>query len=106
MQVFARYITEEKKLKNRYCGAFVGDASQVLHHGGIFGYPGTSKSPEGKLRLFFEAIPMSLIFEEAGGKGSNGKGNILDTEAKGVDARTPIFVGNKWVVEELEKRGI
>ncbi|MCX8166700.1 MAG: fructose-1,6-bisphosphatase [Candidatus Micrarchaeota archaeon] len=99
---FVKKLAKEKKLKLRYCGALVGDFSQVLHYGGLFAYPAMIGKPEGKLRLFFEAIPMSMIISNAKGKGSNGRIDILEIEADTVYAKTPFYIGNKSIIDELE----
>lgn len=59
-------LLQDKKPTSRYMGALVADAHNILLHGGIFGYPGTVKDPNGKIRLLYEANPLSLIIEEAG----------------------------------------
>ncbi len=99
---FAKGLFKKHRLKARYCGAFVGDFSQVLHRGGLFSYPCTKKSPNGKLRLYFEAAPMALIMEEAGGASSNGSISLLDVDLPDIDARVPLYMGNKYLIEELE----
>ncbi len=48
----------------RYIGSLVGDFHRTLLYGGIYGYPGDSKNPNGKLRLLYECAPMSLIVEQ------------------------------------------
>ena len=58
----------------------MADAHNLLSYGGIFGYPGTSQNPRGKLRLLYEANPLALVLEEAGGMASNGRGRILDMQ--------------------------
>ena len=50
----------------RYIGSLVGDFHRTLLYGGIYGYPGDSKNPTGKLRLLYECAPMSLIVEQVG----------------------------------------
>ena len=57
----------------RYVGSLVADAHRTLLKGGIFAYPADSKSPNGKLRLLYEANPMAFIFEAAGGKALDGQ---------------------------------
>ncbi|MBU1197722.1 fructose-1,6-bisphosphatase [Candidatus Micrarchaeota archaeon] len=99
---FVEDLVSVKKLKNRYSGAFVADFSQVLHYGGFFAYPGTKKAPQGKFRLFFEGHPMGMIVEQAGGRSSNGRISLLDVSADDVDARTPVYVGNRELIAELE----
>jgi len=98
---FAKGLFKKHKLKVRYCGAFVGDFSQVLHRGGLFSYPSTKKNKEGKLRLYFEGAPMAMIMEEAGGASSNGSISLLDVESPDIDSRVPLYMGNKYLIDEL-----
>ena len=62
-----------KAYSSRYIGSLVGDFHRTMLYGGIYGYPGDSKNPNGKLRLLYECAPMSMIAEQAGGKGSTGR---------------------------------
>ncbi|MEM4633703.1 MAG: class 1 fructose-bisphosphatase [Candidatus Anstonellaceae archaeon] len=100
---FAKDLFRVEKLKVRYSGTFVADFSQILHRGGIFSYPATKKSPKGKLRLFYEAYPMAMIMEQAGGASWSGKGSLLDVQESDVDARTPLHIGNKHLIEKLKQ---
>ncbi|MCX8194572.1 MAG: fructose-1,6-bisphosphatase [Candidatus Micrarchaeota archaeon] len=99
---FAKDLFRVERLKVRYCGTFVADFSQILHRGGIFAYPPTKKSPNGKLRLTYEAAPMAFIWEQAGGASWSGKESLLDVSALDVDARTPVYLGNKGLIERLK----
>lgn len=92
-----------RKLKLRYGGALVGDFNQILHHGGVFGYPAITDAEDGKLRLLFEANPMAHIIETAGGKSSNGQKSILKISPEDLHQRTPLFLGNEEVIEEIEE---
>ena len=83
----------------RYVGSLVADFHRNLLKGGIFLYPSTTKSPEGKLRLMYEANPLAFIVEQAGGAASSGKERILDIEPKKLHQRTALIIGNKDVVE-------
>jgi len=100
---FAKDLFKKERMKARYSGTFVADFSQVLHRGGIFAYPSTKKSPHGKLRLFYEAQPMAFLMEQAGGASWSGAGSLLDETADDVDARTPLYVGSKALVEKVKK---
>ncbi|MCX8197696.1 MAG: fructose-1,6-bisphosphatase [Candidatus Micrarchaeota archaeon] len=100
---FAKDLFRVEKLKVRYSGTFVADFSQVLHRGGIFSYPATKKSPKGKLRLFYEAQPMAFIMEQAGGASWSGKESLLDVEESDVDARTPLHLGNSYLIGKLKQ---
>ena len=101
---FRKYIEEleDQRYKLRYGGSFVGDFNQILYYGGIFAYPALADKPDGKLRLLAEANPMAYIIEQAGGASTNGKISILDIEPESVNQRTPTYVGNKGLIEELE----
>lgn len=101
--LFAKDLFRKEKLKVRYSGTFVADLSQILHHGGIFAYPKTRKNPCGKLRLTYEAQPMALIIEQAGGASWSGKATLLETEGSSVDERTPLYMGNRNLMEKLKK---
>lgn len=98
---FESEISEELKL--RYGGALVGDVNQVLHQGGIFGYPARTDAPEGKLRLLFEANPIAYIFSKAGGASTNGEKSLLELEVDGIHQRTPVFVGNEDLMQRVEE---
>ncbi len=100
---FADYVESvEQELKLRYGGAMIGDISQVLTYGGVFGYPHLRDHPKGKLRLQFEGIPIAGIIEAAGGASSDGSGSLLDRTPEELHERTPVFVGNGALVERLE----
>jgi len=100
---FAGYVgLVEDELKLRYGGAMIGDVSQVLTYGGVFGYPHLRHYPDGKLRLLFEGIPIAAIIEAAGGRSSDGNGSLLNKTPTDLHERTPVFVGNNEYVERLE----
>ncbi len=83
----------------RYAGSLVADFHRNLLKGGIFLYPSTVKSPEGKLRLMYEANPLAFIAEQAGGAASSGKERILDIEPQNLHQRIALIIGNKDIVE-------
>lgn len=86
----------------RYIGSMVSDVHRNLIKGGIFMYPGTTDKPNGKLRLLYECNPFAFIVTVAGGKATNGKIRILDIEPTELHQRTPMFIGSKLMMEELE----
>ncbi len=86
----------------RYIGSMVSDVHRNLIKGGIFMYPGTTEKPKGKLRLLYECNPFAFITEVAGGKATDGRGSILDIVPKELHQRTPLFIGSKKMMEELE----
>ncbi|HUR66428.1 MAG TPA: class 1 fructose-bisphosphatase [Chitinophagaceae bacterium] len=86
----------------RYIGSMVSDVHRNLIKGGIFMYPGTTEKPNGKLRLLYECNPFAFIVTVAGGKATNGKERILDVLPTELHQRTPMFIGSKLMMEELE----
>ncbi len=86
----------------RYVASMVADVHRNLIKGGIFMYPGTTDKPKGKLRLLYECNPMAFIVEKAGGIATNGLQPILDIVPTELHQRTPMFIGSKLMMEELE----
>ncbi len=93
---------EEEGYKLRYSGSFVADVHQILHKGGIFAYPAYKGKESGKLRLLVEANPLGKIVTDAGGAVSNGKENILDVMPTAISNRTPIYIGGKKEIGQIE----
>jgi fructose-1,6-bisphosphatase I len=89
----------EKPFSSRYIGSMVADFHRTLLYGGIFMYPGDRKNPDGKLRLLYEAAPLSFISEHAGGRGTNGERDILDIQPTHLHQRTPLFLGSADFIE-------
>jgi len=88
-----------KGKNSRYIGSLVADFHRNLIAGGIFMYPADSKNPNGKLRLAYEANPMAMIVEHAGGAATNGLERILDLEPLALHQRTPLVIGSRSDVE-------
>ena len=84
----------------RYVGSLVADFHRNLLKGGIFLYPGDPSSPDGKLRLMYEANPLGFVAEQAGGAVSSGRLRILDIQPERLHQRTPLIIGNKDIVEQ------
>jgi fructose-1,6-bisphosphatase I len=84
----------------RYIGSLVADFHRTLMRGGVFLYPQTKKSPDGKLRLLYEANPLAFLAEQAGGLATDGRQRILEKFPKAMHERTPLIIGSK---EEVEK---
>ena len=61
----------------RYIDSMVGDVNRTLLYGGVFGYPSTGENPSGKLRLLYEAAPMSFLVEQTGGASTTGSTRIM-----------------------------
>ncbi|MCX2451578.1 class 1 fructose-bisphosphatase [Pedobacter sp. PLR] len=87
---------------SRYIGSMVGDIHRNLIKGGIYIYPTTAKSPNGKLRLLYECNPMAFIVEQAGGVASDGFNRILEIEPTELHQRSSIFIGSKEMVNMAE----
>ncbi len=83
----------------RYIGSLVADFHRNLISGGIFLYPGDTRSAEGKLRLLYEAAPLALVVEQAGGLATDGQRPILDLVPKHLHQKTPFIVGSKADVQ-------
>ncbi len=102
----SRYIgklkSNEKDYSARYVGSLVSDFHRNLLKGGIFLYPADRKSKNGKLRLLYEANPLALIVEQAGGMASTGEKRILDVIPTELHQRTPLIIGSKLDVLEAE----
>jgi fructose-1,6-bisphosphatase I len=86
----------------RYIGSMVADVHRNLIKGGIFMYPGTTDKPKGKLRLLYECNPFAFIVEAAGGRATNGKQAILDVVPTELHQRTPLYIGSRLMMEDLE----
>jgi fructose-1,6-bisphosphatase I len=99
---YTRYVHRHEGYTARYSGALVGDMHRILMQGGVFLYPGTTKNPEGKLRLLYETAPLAFLVEQAGGKASNGKQRLLDIVPTKLHQRTPLVIGSKEDVELVE----
>ena len=92
-------------LSMRYVGSLIADFHRNLLAGGVFYYPADSKDPSkphGKLRLLYEASPLAFLAEQAGGYASDGHQPILDIQPGGLHQRTPLFIGNRDLVERAE----
>lgn len=92
---------DEALYRSRYIGSLVSDFHRTLLKGGIFMYPPTSFFPEGKLRLMYEANPIALLAEQAGGLATNGTEPILDLVPKTLHQRVPLFVGSRHEMDKL-----
>ena len=86
---------------SRYVGSFIADFHRTLLKGGVFLYPPTTKNPRGKLRLLYEANPLSFIAEQAGGAATDGRQRILDVTPKEPHVRTPLIIGSRTEVSAV-----
>jgi fructose-1,6-bisphosphatase I len=108
----ARYVEEclagvegprGKDFNMRWVASMVAEVHRILTRGGVFMYPRDTKDPSkpGKLRLLYEANPMSMIVEQAGGASSTGYERILDLKPEGLHQRVPVILGSKKEVETI-----
>ena len=92
-----------KNYNMRWIASMVADVHRILTRGGIFMYPRDAREPEkpGKLRLMYEANPMSMIIEQAGGAATNGYQRILELQPDSLHQRVAVFLGSKEEVERV-----
>jgi fructose-1,6-bisphosphatase I len=92
-----------KNFNMRWIASMVADVHRILSRGGIFMYPADARDPgkPGKLRLMYEANPMSLIIEQAGGAATDGQRRILDIQPTDLHQRVAVFLGSKSEVERV-----
>jgi fructose-1,6-bisphosphatase I len=92
-----------KDFNMRWIASMVADVHRILNRGGIFMYPADLRDPSqpGKLRLMYEANPMAMIVEQAGGAATDGVRRILDIAPQKLHQRVPVFLGSKSEVERV-----
>jgi fructose-1,6-bisphosphatase I len=101
IQSYLDWAKEAGDYTSRYIGSLVADFHRTLMRGGVFLYPATTKSPQGKLRLLYEANPLAFVAEQAGGVATDGKRRILDIQPKAMHERTPLIIGSKDEVQKV-----
>jgi len=94
-----------KDFNMRWVGSMVADVHRILTRGGVFLYPWDNREPEkpGKLRLMYEANPMSWLVEQAGGVATDGKQRIMDIAPTQLHARVSVFMGSKNEVDRVTR---
>jgi fructose-1,6-bisphosphatase I len=101
---YQKYLdwAQERGYSSRYVGSMVADVHRILLKGGVFLYPPTQKAPTGKLRLMYEANPMALLIEQAGGRALAAPGQrILDVQPTDIHERTPVILGSSEEVDHV-----
>ncbi|WP_145070777.1 class 1 fructose-bisphosphatase [Engelhardtia mirabilis] len=100
---YQRYLdwAQDNGYSSRYAGAMVADVHRTLLKGGVFLYPPTKKAPNGKLRLMYEANPMAMLMEQAGGKALAGAGRLMEIEPTEVHQRTSVVMGSADEVDRV-----
>lgn len=93
----------KKNYNMRWIASMVADVHRILTRGGLFMYPRDAREPSkpGKLRLMYEANPMSFIIEQAGGASTDGRQRILDIQPESLHQRVAVFLGSKQEVERV-----
>ncbi len=107
LKEFIKWIQREdngtgRPLKSRYIGSFVSDFHRNLLKGGIYIYPADHRSPDGKLRLMYEANPLAFIVEQAGGRATDGSRRVLEKVPNALHQRTPLYIGSSELVRAAE----
>ena len=107
-----RYVEECKAGKTgprgrdfnmRWIASTVADVHRILIRGGVFSYPRDNKSNKsGRLRLMYEANPMAMLIEQAGGAASTGRERLLDVKPELLHQRVPVVLGSRREVERIE----
>jgi fructose-1,6-bisphosphatase I len=103
---FQRYLdwAQEQNYSSRYVGSMVADVHRILLKGGVFMYPSTRKAPQGKLRLMYEANPMAMLIEQAGGKAlASREQRILDVSPVNIHQRVPVVLGSAEEVDNVAR---
>lgn len=106
MKDYLKYCQKEeddRPYTSRYIGSLVADFHRNMLKGGIYIYPSTSQSPQGKLRLLYECNPMAFLAEQAGGKASDGFKRIMEIEPTELHQRVPFFCGSAAMVTKAEE---
>ena len=94
----------ERDFNMRWIASMVADVHRILIRGGVFSYPRDNKSNQnGRLRLMYEANPMALLIEQAGGMASTGRGRLLDEQPLALHQRIPVVLGSRREVERIEQ---
>ncbi|BDD93385.1 class 1 fructose-bisphosphatase [Pandoraea cepalis] len=92
-----------KDFNMRWIASMVADVHRILTRGGVFMYPADKRDPDkpGKLRIMYEANPMSFLVEQAGGAATNGVQRILEIQPQKLHERVAVFLGSKHEVERV-----
>lgn len=93
----------ERDYNMRWTGSMVADVHRILTRGGVFLYPWDARQPDapGKLRLMYEANPMSFLVEQAGGLAEAATGSILDHQPRSLHERIGVVLGSRREVERV-----
>jgi len=100
---YQRYLdwAHDSGYSSRYIGSMVADVHRILVKGGVFLYPPTADHSEGKIRLMYEANPLAMIIEQAGGKAYAGTQPLLEIHPETLHQRTPVIMGSPVEVDHV-----
>ena len=101
---FIQEMRQQSGCMARYIGSLVGDFHRNLLKGGIYLYPPTRKSQNGKLRLFYECYPLAFVIEQAGGKAIDGQMDILDILPQKIHQRSIVYLGSDELIGNLDEK--
>jgi fructose-1,6-bisphosphatase len=87
----------------RWIASLVAEVHRIVMRGGVFLYPRDVRRPSGRLRLLYEASPMALLVEQAGGAASTGRGRLLDVVPGALHEKTPLVLGSRAEVERIAR---
>ena len=89
----------------RWIASLVAEVHRILVRGGLFMHPKDTKdmAKSGRLRLLYEANPMAMIMEQAGGAASTGHGRILELQPTEIHQRVPVILGSRAEVDRIEQ---
>jgi fructose-1,6-bisphosphatase I len=95
----------KKNYNMRWVASMVADVHRILTRGGVFLYPADARTPDraGKLRLMYEANPMAMLVEQAGGSATNGNIRILDILPETLHQRVAVFMGSNEEVDRVTR---
>jgi fructose-1,6-bisphosphatase I len=98
-QLLVSHLKTDGGFGSRYIGSLVADMHRILLQGGLFMYPADTQKPQGKLRLLYEAAPMAMLAEHAGGRASNGRIDVMDIVPETLHQRIPLYIGSREFVD-------
>lgn len=100
---YCQEVEGDRPYSMRYIGSLVSDCHRNMITGGVYFYPSTHKSPNGKLRLLYECNPMAFITEQAGGKATDGVNRILEIKPTELHQRVPFYCGSANMVDKMKE---
>ena len=101
---FIEEMRQDSGCMARYIGSLVADFHRNLLKGGVYLYPPTRKSENGKLRLLYECYPLAFVIEQAGGKACDGQDEILDITPNQIHQRSIAYLGSGELIDNLDGR--